>query len=93
MCCGCVFLLFHSAGGALWAAYLGTLHCKRHVQHVSKGTVVAQVKAQCEAAGKCDMGGFTRLLHSGQPDELMEEIPTFVANPLPDEGHKGSAPT
>lgn len=50
-----------------------------------------QVKAQCEAAGQCDMGGFTRLLHSGTPDELMNEIPTFVANPLPDEGNKGYA--
>lgn len=29
------------------------------------------------------MGGFTRLLHSGQPDDLMDEIPTFVAEPLP----------
>lgn len=51
-----------------------------------------QVKEQCEAAGKCDMGGFTRLLHSGHLDELMDEIPSFVANPLPDEGHKGSVP-
>lgn len=48
-----------------------------------------KVKEQCEAAGKCDMGGFTRLLHSGHPDELMDEIPSFVAKPLPDEGHKG----
>ncbi|KAL0032623.1 hypothetical protein WJX77_011236 [Trebouxia sp. C0004] len=48
-----------------------------------------KVKEQCEAAGKCDMGGFTRLLHSGHPDELMDEIPSFVANPLPDENHKG----
>lgn len=48
-----------------------------------------KIKAQCEAAGKCDMGGFTRLLHSGSADELMDEIPTFVATPLPDEGHKG----
>ncbi|KAE9599399.1 hypothetical protein Lal_00039406 [Lupinus albus] len=29
------------------------------------------------------MGGFTRILHSGQPDQFMDEIPTFVANPLP----------
>lgn len=50
-----------------------------------------QVKAQCEAVGQCDMGGFTRLLHSGAPDDLMDEIPTFVANPLPDEGNKGYA--
>lgn len=30
-----------------------------------------------------EMGGFTRILHSGQSDELMNEIPTFVVNPLP----------
>lgn len=30
-----------------------------------------------------DMGGFTRILHSGRPDGLMDEIPTFVADPLP----------
>ncbi|CAI0416566.1 unnamed protein product [Linum tenue] len=30
-----------------------------------------------------DMGGFTRILHSGKPDEFMDEIPTFVAQPLP----------
>ncbi|XP_047969002.1 hydroxyproline O-arabinosyltransferase 1-like [Salvia hispanica] len=31
-----------------------------------------------------DMGGFTRVLHSGKPDRFMDEIPTFVAQPLPD---------
>ncbi|XP_021734230.1 hydroxyproline O-arabinosyltransferase 3-like [Chenopodium quinoa] len=31
-----------------------------------------------------DMGGFTRVLHSGQPDSLMEEIPSFVVDPLPE---------
>ncbi|GAB4839459.1 Hydroxyproline O-arabinosyltransferase rdn2 [Ancistrocladus abbreviatus] len=30
-----------------------------------------------------DMGGFTRILHSGSRDDLMEEIPTFVVDPLP----------
>lgn len=30
-----------------------------------------------------EMGGFTRVLHSGNPDSLMDEIPTFVVNPLP----------
>ncbi|KAJ8446855.1 hypothetical protein Cgig2_016165 [Carnegiea gigantea] len=30
-----------------------------------------------------EMGGFTRVLHSGRPDNLMEEIPTFVVDPLP----------
>jgi len=31
----------------------------------------------------CEMGGFTRILHSGKPDKFMDEIPTFVAQPLP----------
>ncbi|KAF6168311.1 hypothetical protein GIB67_018151 [Kingdonia uniflora] len=30
-----------------------------------------------------EMGGFTRVLHSGNPDNLMDEISTFVADPLP----------
>ncbi|KAK9154656.1 hypothetical protein Sjap_002136 [Stephania japonica] len=30
-----------------------------------------------------DMGGFTRILHSGRHDNLMDEIPTFVVDPLP----------
>ncbi|KAH9619037.1 hypothetical protein KSS87_009869 [Heliosperma pusillum] len=30
-----------------------------------------------------EMGGFTRILHSGRPDKYMDEIPTFVAQPLP----------
>lgn len=35
------------------------------------------------------MGGFTRLLHSGEADELMDEIPTHVVQPLQDKDHKG----
>lgn len=31
-----------------------------------------------------EMGGFTRILHSGKPDKYMDEIPTFIAQPLPD---------
>lgn len=30
-----------------------------------------------------EMGGFTRVLHSGNPDDLMKEIPTLVVDPLP----------
>ncbi|KAF3786365.1 hypothetical protein EJ110_NYTH25599 [Nymphaea thermarum] len=30
-----------------------------------------------------EMGGFTRVLHSGSKDDLMDEIPTFVVDPLP----------
>lgn len=29
------------------------------------------------------MGGFTRILHSGNPDNLMDEIPTIVVDSLP----------
>ncbi|CAL5371671.1 unnamed protein product [Camellia sinensis] len=37
-----------------------------------------------KAMSGSDMGGFTRVLHSGNPDNLMEEIPTFVVDPFPD---------
>lgn len=30
-----------------------------------------------------DMGKFTRIVHSGKTDQLMDEIPTFVVDPLP----------
>ena len=33
---------------------------------------------------RSDMGKFTRILHSGRPDQLMHEIPTFVVDPLPE---------
>ncbi|KAG8375824.1 hypothetical protein BUALT_Bualt10G0140500 [Buddleja alternifolia] len=36
-----------------------------------------------------EMGGFTRILHSGHPDRFMDEIPTFVAQPLPDGADQG----
>ncbi|GMJ07738.1 hydroxyproline O-arabinosylatransferase 1 [Hibiscus trionum] len=36
-----------------------------------------------------EMGGFTRILHSGEPDEYMDEIPTFIAQPLPDGADQG----
>jgi len=44
-----------------------------------------KIKRQCRKEGKCDMGGFTRILHTGKADELVEEMPTFVANELPAE--------
>lgn len=40
-------------------------------------------KAECDKSPTCEMGGFTRILHSGHPDDLMEEIPTMVVDPLP----------
>ncbi|KAL2316874.1 hypothetical protein Fmac_030750 [Flemingia macrophylla] len=36
-----------------------------------------------------DMGKFTRILHSGRTDQLMDEIPTFVVDPLPEGLDKG----
>ncbi|XP_051123472.1 hydroxyproline O-arabinosyltransferase RDN2-like isoform X2 [Andrographis paniculata] len=36
-----------------------------------------------------EMGKFTRILHTGLPDNLMDEIPTFVVDPLPDGVDKG----
>ncbi|XP_042408865.1 hydroxyproline O-arabinosyltransferase 3-like [Zingiber officinale] len=36
-----------------------------------------------------EMGGFTRVLHSGEPDNLMDEIPTFVVDPLPAGADRG----
>lgn len=40
-------------------------------------------KEECQKQGNCEMGGFTRLLHSGQSDDLMDELPTVVVDPLP----------
>ncbi|CAL8466227.1 g5763 [Coccomyxa elongata] len=50
-----------------------------------------KVRAQCEEelGVDCQMGGFTRILHSGHPDELMDEIPTHVVQPLQDRDNKG----
>ncbi|GER46313.1 root determined nodulation 1 [Striga asiatica] len=36
-----------------------------------------------------EMGGLTRILHSGVSDDLMDEIPTFVVDPLPEGMDKG----
>ncbi|OAY82012.1 hypothetical protein ACMD2_01677, partial [Ananas comosus] len=40
-------------------------------------------RAKAAGAGAEEMGGFTRVLHSGEADDLMGEIPTVVVNPLP----------
>lgn len=40
-------------------------------------------KLRASAGPGSEMGGFTRILHSGKPDQFMNEIPTFVAQPLP----------
>ena len=50
-----------------------------------------KTRRQCQAQGRCHMGGFTRLLHSGVADELMAEVPTVVVKPLQDRDHGGCA--
>ncbi len=35
-----------------------------------------------------DLGGFTRLLHTGKEDALMDVIPTVVVEPEPPEKHR-----
>ncbi len=47
------------------------------------------MQKQCQSQKVCHMGGFTRLLHSGEADDLMNEIPTTVVDPLQDKDHKG----
>ena len=51
----------------------------------------SKARAQCEVdlGTECQMGGFTRLLHSGRPDDLMDEIPTHVVQPLEDKDNRG----
>lgn len=46
-------------------------------------------KRRDEGGALNEMGGFTRVLHSGAPDNLMAEIPTFVVDPLPTGMDKG----
>ena len=56
---------------------------------VTEKTSMAAVSSSSESSlhrHRCDMGGFTRVLHdpAGVPDDLSREIPTFVASPLPE---------
>ncbi|KAF8396251.1 hypothetical protein HHK36_017866 [Tetracentron sinense] len=39
-----------------------------------------------------EIGGFTRILSSGKPDNLMDEIPTFMVDPLPEGADRGEYP-
>eukprot|EP00245_Coleochaete_scutata_P012491 TRINITY_DN4847_c1_g1_i2.p1 TRINITY_DN4847_c1_g1~~TRINITY_DN4847_c1_g1_i2.p1 ORF type:complete len:386 (+),score=70.76 TRINITY_DN4847_c1_g1_i2:165-1322(+) len=41
------------------------------------------------AEGGEEMGGFTRILHSGVPDQIMNEVPTVVVDALPAGVDKG----
>ncbi|XP_047075425.1 hydroxyproline O-arabinosyltransferase 1-like [Lolium rigidum] len=70
---------FHTAVTASGSVY-NTWQC-RVMYHWFK-------EARRQARGG-DMGGFTRILHSGKPDEFVREIPTFVADPLPEGTDQG----
>uniref|UniRef100_A0ACD5XS67 Uncharacterized protein n=1 Tax=Avena sativa TaxID=4498 RepID=A0ACD5XS67_AVESA len=71
--------LFHTAVTASGSVY-NTWQC-RVMYHWFK-------EARRQARG-AEMGGFTRILHSGKPDQFVNEIPTFVADPLPDGADQG----
>ncbi|PON97618.1 Hydroxyproline O-arabinosyltransferase [Trema orientale] len=69
----------------------GNLHSKFHVALTATDAPYSQwqcrimyywYKKMKDMPGS-DMGKFTRVLHSGSPDNLMDEIPTFVVDPLP----------
>lgn len=70
--------LFHTAVTASDSVY-NTWQCRVMYYWFKKA------RAASSAAGSAvsEMGGFTRILHSGKPDRFMDEIPTFVADPLP----------
>lgn len=65
--------LFHTAVTASDSVY-NTWQCR---------VMYYWFKKMKESKDGSDMGGFTRILHSGQTDQFMDEIPTFVAQPLP----------
>lgn len=48
-------------------------------------------RALCHMQPVCDMGGFTRLLHTGEADDLMEEIPTVCIRTCEAEKRRGHA--
>ncbi|KAL4451857.1 hypothetical protein ABPG75_007519 [Micractinium tetrahymenae] len=43
----------------------------------------AREVCEAELGAACPMGGYTRLLHSGEADRWMDEIPTVVMPPAP----------
>lgn len=67
--------LFHTAVTASDSVY-NTWQCRVMYYWFKKARSAA-------GPGGPEMGRFTRILHSGKPDGFMDEIPTFVADPLP----------
>ena len=67
--------------------------CEEEARRANEEAAAAEASPAPAAPGppsprprrRCDMGGFTRVLHdpAGTPDDLSREIPTFVARPLP----------
>mmetsp|Transcript_63547 Transcript_63547/g.200965 ORF Transcript_63547/g.200965 Transcript_63547/m.200965 type:complete len:560 (+) Transcript_63547:123-1802(+) len=60
---------------------LMTANTHRYVQWQSRVCYYWYMKQKRKNPGG-SMGGFTRLLHSGRPDQYMEEIPTVVVDAL-----------
>ncbi|KAL6898041.1 hypothetical protein ACP4OV_006637 [Aristida adscensionis] len=82
-----------TGGGAAAAAAAGGRRRAFHTAVTTDGSVYNAwqcrvmyywFKKARRARGGEEMGGFTRILHSGKADELVGEIPTFVADPLPE---------
>lgn len=84
--------------GKVWQLRLCKSCSKSHSCVVSQNNYAhnryLKRKAECEQqlGDACEIGGFTRLLHSGQEDSLMDEIPTFVAQPLTEIDHRSYPP-
>ena len=66
----------------LLLSFLSPSSCCSYIKWQSR-VMYFHFKKQKAAPGGEHMGGFTRLLHTGVPDDLMLEIPTFVVDPLP----------
>lgn len=67
-----------------WQTRVHYYHFLKQKEACEREAAAAASASGGASGGGCDMGGWTRLLHSGEEDDLMDEIPTFVADPLPE---------
>lgn len=54
-----------------------------HYYHFLKMKAECKKQQLTDKSLLCEMGGFTRLLHSGSPDNIMDEMPTVVVDLMP----------
>jgi hypothetical protein len=64
------------------------LPCDGRVYHEWQARVFYFWYLRIKSKKPKNMGGFTRILHSGKPDDWMHEIPTVIVHPLPEELEK-----